>query len=55
MRGAGEVIRRHDVIALSQRGAHAFMEAVFNPKPADEYVRQAAEQYVEGNARDLPA
>jgi len=45
MRSAEEVIRRHDVIALSEQGARAFMEAVFNPKPANEYLRHAADQY----------
>jgi uncharacterized protein (DUF1778 family) len=42
---AEEVIRRHEVITLSQEGARAFMEAISNPKPANAYLRQAAERY----------
>lgn len=45
IRTAEEVVRRHDIIALSERGARAFMEAVYNPKPANAYLRQAAEEY----------
>lgn len=45
LRSAEEVIRRHEVITLSERGARAFMEAVYNPQPANAYLRQAAERY----------
>lgn len=45
LRSAEDVIRRHDVIALSERAARAFMEAVYNPKPANAYLRRAAERY----------
>ncbi len=45
LRSAEEVIRRHTVITLSEQGARAFMEAVYNPKPANAYLRQAAERY----------
>ena len=45
LRSAEEVIRRHDVITLSQEGARAFLDAVYNPKPANAYLRQATERY----------
>ena len=45
LRHAEEVIRRHDMITLSERGARAFMEAVYHPQPANNYLWQAAERY----------
>jgi uncharacterized protein (DUF1778 family) len=45
VRRAEEVIRRHEVIALSVQGARIFMEAVYNPTPPTAYLRQAAERY----------
>jgi uncharacterized protein (DUF1778 family) len=45
LRSAEDVIRRHEVITLSREGARAFLEAVNNPKPANAYLRQAAERY----------
>lgn len=44
LRSAEDVIRRHEVITLTERGARAFMEAVYNPPPANAYLRQAAER-----------
>lgn len=48
VRRAEEVIRRHEVITLSEQGARAFMEAVYNPQPPTAYLRQAAERYKAG-------
>ena len=45
LRGAEEVVRRHEVMTLSERSARAFMEAISNPEPANAYLRQAAERY----------
>jgi len=45
LRGAEEVVRRHEVMTLSERSARAFMEAVSHPEPANAYLRQAAERY----------
>jgi len=45
LRGAEEVIRRHEVMTLSERSARAFMKAIYNPEPANAYLRQAAERY----------
>lgn len=45
LRTADDVIRRHEMITLSEQGARAFMEAVYNPKPPAAYLQRAAARY----------
>jgi len=42
---AEQTIREHKVITLSAHGSRVFMEAILNPKPANDRLRQAAERY----------
>lgn len=42
---AERTIREHQVITLSARDSRALMEALLNPQPANQHLREAAEKY----------